>query len=519
MSEGFFTDRLRVDIEKVAAAAAEAYAVIYSLDVNRRNIDFNASEPVGATASAEVQSRLDSLHTLALETSGTVVLDAGNRMEEALNQIVTASTDYYIVGFEPPQSALSDRRDYRRVRVSVSRPGAQVASRTGYSLREPLTPADRRPAIDAALGAPFPQQGLPLEMTTYVTRGNSPGAQRVLMSLQADLPVAADAGIKPADVVFVVRDARDGRVVASGTDIMPLPRAAAPGRTTAQGQFRVQFDLPAGDYLLRTAVREPGGTTGTVDRRFEVRALDGVDVTASDLIIGRRSDALPVRPTCYVGEGLSAALEVYARNPVDLESVDVTVDIVPIDGDSAIRSVKADLMDIRRVGSGAGRPAQAAIPLDGVPPGDYVARATLRSRGETVTEVMRQVRRVGRGSARCPGRGGRASDAAVDPVRRAREEVRRLRSAPAPRRRAGCSSLPRRRGTGPGPKPPACSGSPPARSRSATMRSEACRCSRRSATTRRRRRSNRRSWYSRTRRLPRSSLAGCARYQGNMRRR
>ena len=72
VSEGFFTDRLRVDIDKVAAAAAEAYAVIYSLDVNRRDIDFNAAEPVGATASAEIQSRLDSLDTLALETSGEV---------------------------------------------------------------------------------------------------------------------------------------------------------------------------------------------------------------------------------------------------------------------------------------------------------------------------------------------------------------------------------------------------------------------------------------------------------------
>jgi VWFA-related protein len=390
VSEGFFTDRLRVDIDKVAAAAAEAYAVIYSLDVNRRNIDLNASAPVGATAASEVQSRLDSLHTLALETSGEVVLDAGSRMDEALNQIVNASTDYYIVGFDAPQGALADRGDYRRVKVSVSRPGAHIASRTGYSLRDPVTPADRRPAIDAALGAPFPQQGLPLEMTTYVTRGNSPGAQRVMMSLQAGLPVATGPGTKPADVVFVARDARDGRVVASGTDIMPLPKTAAPGRTTAQGQFRVQFELPAGEYLLRTAVREPGGTTGTVDRRFEVRALDGVDVTASDLIIGRRSDALPVRPTCYVGEGLSAALEVYARNPVDLEAVDVTLDIVPINGDAAIRSVKADLMDIRRVGRGAGRPAQAAVPLDGVPPGDYIARATLRSRGETVTEVMRQ---------------------------------------------------------------------------------------------------------------------------------
>jgi len=390
VSEGFFSDRLRVDIDRVAAAAAEAYAVIYSLDVNRRNVDLNASEPVGATQPSEVQSRLESLHTLALETSGEVVLDAGNRMDEALNQIVSASTDYYIVGFEAPQRALSDRRDYHRVKVSVTRPGAQVASRTGYSLRDPVKPSDRRPAIDAALGAPFPQQGLPLEMTTYVTRGSSPGAQRVLMSLQADLPVATGPSTKPADVVFVARDARDGRVMASGTDIMPLPKAPTPGRTTAQGQFRVQFDLPAGEYLLRTAVREPGGTTGTVDRRFEVRALDGVDVTASDLIIGRRSDMLPVRPTCYVGEGLSAALEVYARNPVDLESLDVTLDVLPLGGDTAVRSVKADLADVHRVGNGAGRPAQAAVPLDGVPPGDYIARATLRARGETVTEVVRQ---------------------------------------------------------------------------------------------------------------------------------
>jgi VWFA-related protein len=390
VSEGFFVDRLRTDIEKVAAAAAEAYAVIYSLDLNVRNLDLNATEPIGATQAAEIQSRLDSLQTLSHETSGEVLLDANARMDEAINQIASSSQDYYVVGFEPPASALGDRRDYRRVAVKVTRRGASVASRTGYAMRDPLTPADRRNSIDAALGAPFPQQGLPLEMTTYVTRGAAPGAQRVLLSLQADLPVAASGGTRPADVVFVARDARDGRVRASGSDVMPLPKTAVPGRTTAKGQFRVQFDLPAGEYLLRAAVREPGGTTGTVDRRFEVRALDGVDVTASDLIIGRQSDALPVRPVCYSSEGLSAALQVYARNPVDLESVEVTLDIVPMDSDAAVRSVKADMGDIRRAGGGAERASQAAVPLDGVPAGDYVARATLRSRGETITEVMRQ---------------------------------------------------------------------------------------------------------------------------------
>lgn len=391
VSEGFFTDNLRTDLERVAAAAAESYSVIYSLELNRRGVDINASAPTGASTAQEVQSRLDSLSTLSAETSGEVLLDAGSRADEALNQVANSSQDYYIVGFEPPARALDDRREYRRVSVRVSRRGARVSSRTGYALPDPLTPADRRRSIDAALGAPFPQQGLPLQMTTYVLRGASPGAQRVVMSLQADLPVASSERSRSADIVFVARSARDGRVVASGTDVIPLPRAAAAGRTTARGQFRVQFELPSGEYLMRAAVREPGGSTGTVDRRFEVRALDGVDVTASDLIIGRRADALPVRARGYIDEGIQGALEVYARNPVDLESVDVTVDLVPVNGETALRSVKADLLDIRRVGTGAGRAAQAALPLNDVPPGDYVVRATLRSRGETVTELVRQV--------------------------------------------------------------------------------------------------------------------------------
>jgi VWFA-related protein len=397
VSEGFFTDNLRVDVDRVAAAAAESYAVIYSMDVNRRGIDVNADAPTGAGPFNEIQSRLDSLSTLSNETSGEVLIDAGGRMDEALNRVADSSQDYYIVGFEPSARALADRREYRRVSVNVSRRGARVSSRTGYALRDPLTPADRRRSIDAALGAPYPQQGLPLEMTTYVLRGTSPGLQRVVMTLQADMPVAVDDRVKSADVVFVTRSARDGRVAASGTDVMPLPRAAAAGQTTARGSFRVQFELPAGEYLLRVAVREPGGTTGTVDRRFDVRPLDGVDVTASDLVVGRRADALPVRARCYTAEGLAAALEVYARNPVDLETVDVTVDLLPVSSESAVRSVKADLMDIRKVASGAGRTAQVGIPLDGVPPGEYIVRATLRSRGETVTEVMRQAEIVAGG--------------------------------------------------------------------------------------------------------------------------
>jgi tetratricopeptide (TPR) repeat protein len=114
--------------------------------------------------------------------------------------------------------------------------------------------------------------------------------------------------------------------------------------------------------------------------------------------VGRRSDALPVRAKVYVNEGLAGALEVYARNRANLEHTDVTVDLVPVGGGTAVRSVKADMLDIRAVGTGAGRTAQVVIPLDGVSPGDYVVRATLRAGNETVIAVVRQAE-VAPGSA------------------------------------------------------------------------------------------------------------------------
>jgi tetratricopeptide (TPR) repeat protein len=56
-----------------------------------------------------------------------------------------------------------------------------------------------------------------------------------------------------------------------------------------------------------------------------------------------------------------------------------------------VRSVKADLGDVRPIGTGTGRQALVSVPLDGVRPGDYVARARVRARGETIAEILRQV--------------------------------------------------------------------------------------------------------------------------------
>jgi len=390
LSEGFYGDNVGRDVEVVASAAAQAYAVVYALDLNRRGIDVNAAAPAGGDSQREIQSRLEPLGSLAADTDGELLLDASSRIDRALSSVASRSLDYYVVGFEPPAEALIDRYRYRRVSIRSRRPGVAISARTGYSLRDPSLVRDRRRAIDMALAAPFPQQGLPVEFTTYVTRGTSPGAHRVVMALQAELPIRADDSQREADVVFVAKSARTGRVAASGTDVMPLPRQPAPGRSTAMGQFQVQFDAPPGEYVMRVVVREPGGATGSVDRRFEVRQFDGVDVTASDLVVGRRAGGLPVRPQAYSTDVLSGGLEIYARKAADLERVEVVATLVSAGGDALFR-VPATLLDVTRDGLVVSRGARMELPLESVAPGTYVVRATIRAAGEVVTELEREV--------------------------------------------------------------------------------------------------------------------------------
>jgi hypothetical protein len=180
-------------------------------------------------------------------------------------------------------------------------------------------------------------------------------------------------------------------VVASGTDVMSRPRTAASG-LVGTARYHVQFVAPPGEYLMRVVVREPaGGVVGSVDRRFAVNYFDGTDVTASDLMIGRKSDALPVRAQVYAGESLTGLLEIYAREPKTLETVEVVSALLTPNGDAFVQ-FKADLSEIvRDPGSLSTRVASIELPLGGVPAGEYTLRARLKARGETVTELERAV--------------------------------------------------------------------------------------------------------------------------------
>jgi VWFA-related protein len=392
-SEGFEVDNVRRDLEEVAAAAARSYSIVYAVDLNSRLTTSPSQEvPADTATGGAILSRLESIGSLAAETNGELFNDAGQQADRVLERISEASQDYYLVGFEPGPNALVDRNQYRRVRVVVRRPGARASARSGYSVGPAASLADRRRAVEGALRAPFSQQGLKVEYTTYVLRGGAADTQRVMMSLAVELPVAPPDAPEAAAVVFAVRDARDGRLAASGSDAIMLPDSSRTGRTTGTGYYRVQFELPAGQYLMRAVVREPGGLLGSADRRFQVRPLNGPSLTAGDLILSSAdTSGLPVRTTVYSDEAIVGVLELYGRTPDQLSSAVVTAELLPLGKATALTSGRADLHAVKTSASGSSRGANVEIPLQGIAPGEYIVRATVRGGSETVAELYRDV--------------------------------------------------------------------------------------------------------------------------------
>jgi VWFA-related protein len=379
-SEGFHQREASSELEDVAAAAAQGHAVFYAFDLTRR----------AGSGIAETPARTESLGSLAAETGGALITDLAADVDAALARVADRGQDYYLVGFTPGTAAPAARGHYRRVSVRVRRPGARVSARTGYALAQAGPPLDRRRTIEAALAAPFPHQALPIDYTTYTLRSDSAGRTRVTLSLEVELPVHDEAR-DSADVAFIVRNARDGRVVASGTDIMPLPSTPTEGRATGVSAYRAHFDVPPGSYVMRAVVREPGGLLGSADRKLDVRGLSGAEVTVGDVILGSVTGGLPVRARAYAQDGLTGTIDAYSRSPGPLQQLTVNAAVVPAGGAQPVVTGRAELGETMSGGTGVVRRATFAIPLAGVAPGRYVVRVTVTAGSTRIADLSREL--------------------------------------------------------------------------------------------------------------------------------
>lgn len=367
LTEGLATDS-PAETRRLAEAAAEAQVTLFVLLLDTSGVDPEfRKEQLATPEERELESR--SLYDLAGLSRGAVLQVIGSS-DVPFQRIARELMGYYLVGFEP----LPADRDGKthEIQVRVKRDKATVRARGLVAI--PTAPPTPQQAIAAALRSPLVERGLPLRVAAWARP--APGG-KVRLLLAAEVARAS----RPVSVGFALIGA-SGKVAAS---------RLVDGLSAAQGEsvlFTGEAVVEPGDYALRLAAVDAAGRRGSVHRDARAAVVTAGAVLVSDLLLAAPG-AGPMRPAVDLDAGASGVLalvELLGRDKAPLDGATMALDIAETaDGPSLLRA-PAELGPPDREGVRAARVRVAGGLL---PPGPYVARATVSADGRPVAMVSR----------------------------------------------------------------------------------------------------------------------------------
>ena len=198
LSEGFIAEESWPLVQESVGLAARANARIYTLDA--RGLDrFGMAErlagpdPGTNDSMSRLLSQLDAgadpVNSLAVDTGGFVIRST-NLFDAAVARIAADAGTYYVLGYHPDKAA--DGK-FRRLSVTVTRPGLIVRARKGYVATPRAAPA---PAVTTSAAR------LPPPPPAAASRGAQPAREETLEPAPPEpastAPANADAAIVPA---------------------------------------------------------------------------------------------------------------------------------------------------------------------------------------------------------------------------------------------------------------------------------------------------------------------------------
>ncbi len=385
ISEGLVLEGLGAETDEIAAIAADVRA---SLDVMLLDVPaVDVTESQRPTTPREDRDRqVVGLETLAGNARGTLhrIITSG---DNAFVRVMRSIAGYYLLGVE----ARPRDRDGRRHRISVktSRRGVTIVSRRGFLATTSAENATPSEAVRRALRGALPINDLPMRMTTWTYK--EPGGSRVRLLVAAEIERNAEQSLDYT-TGFAFVDRNNKALEPTVEDRTLRPSDADPGLAVYAGSIV----LEPGNYLLRFAVADSEKRIGSIERRVTVYDMSGTNLTVGDLLIAQspsdtKQGLTPaVEPRVSNGR-LSAMMEVYAGNAAAREGVQATLDVLP---DEKSRPLLSQPMQV----SGGASPEVGV--LTGVlntatlPPGRYLARATVTQGGKAQGHLVRPFRVV-----------------------------------------------------------------------------------------------------------------------------
>jgi VWFA-related protein len=293
LSEGFLDDGGR-ELRDLVAASREANAAIYFVDVNgltasaehETAASFGTLEdPRDQTAMGfEARNLADAGSVALAEESGGAAIRNTNDLDSGVARIADESRVFYLLGFYPPEG--KSEREWRKLRVEVTKKGLTVRARRGYTLR-PASVAEGRKdskkkgkdkeelpaAVSHALDTVHPLAGVPLRAMSYVFEPRQGDLTHVVVAVEVDAGHLAytprgSSKLARLEVTAVAVNRDTGRGFRhDDTADVAVKGAEAPGwRSLVR-----EFELPAGVTQVRVVARDlQSGALGSVTQRLEV---------------------------------------------------------------------------------------------------------------------------------------------------------------------------------------------------------------------------------------------------------
>jgi VWFA-related protein len=376
VAEGLGTDDARKgdvsEIRDIAAAAAASGTSIYILQLDPSPIDVTQSRIV-ASESEDRNVHRSGLDTLAGMSRGTVFRIAAGA-EYAFERIGRELSGYYLLGFEPEEG---DRDGQGHgVKVQVARRSVSVRIRDRIVIPVADTGRADEEALAASLRSPFLATDLVVRVASYALPDHGTKRVRVLASTEV---AEARGGVTAA---FVLAD-KKGKVVGSGVQrIGDSPRDLL--------RFTSAMVVDPGVYTLRVAARDRAGRRGSVVHTVKAALVSAGGLELSDLLLGALGPDSGFRAAArgFAENGrLTAHLEMQGKDAQRVQQAGVALEIAEVDGAPALVSVP-----MPSAGDGESRAAQVTLGLSILPPGDYVARATISVEGKKVAGLSRPFR-------------------------------------------------------------------------------------------------------------------------------
>ena len=389
VSEGLIFEGLGSETDDLASVAADSRATldILLLDVPMFDVA-QASRPTTPREDRNLQ--VSGLEQLAGAARGELYR-INVTADFAFDRISRSLDGYYLLGVE----SRPDDRNGRRHRLSVKslRRGVTLRSRRTFLTTVSAKAASPEDAVSRAIRSPLPINDLPLKLATWTYK--EPGSSKVRVLIAAEVERLAGQSFEYTTGMALVN--RQGRGVAPATALKTLvEKNGDPGTAVFTGMMLVD----PGEYRLIVSLADSEGRVGSVSRAVTAWAMEPNALTLGDLLLGgfsageKTALSPAIEPAIAAGQ-MAALMEVYG--PPSLltfgapNTLEATLEIL-VSEDA--KPLAAATMRIAAGSSPEIATMSSQFSTTALPPGRYLARATIRQGGKTHGHLIRPFRIV-----------------------------------------------------------------------------------------------------------------------------